>query len=225
MLKQHVKYTDFNGMTREEDLYFNLTESELVDIQTASENGIQADLEEYIASKDVKKLLDFIKMLVNKSYGIKSSDGRHFRKSPEIVADFENSAVYSDLLLSLFQEEGKRAEAFITGLMPADLVQRAMLKSQGQGTVEAAQRFAPSAREIFEQSQAGQTVDPSVLEPHFNEAPPIGWASDEIIANPDAPVQTSVPVEPTRAAFKQRLTSEEEEFLAWKAQRDADGAI
>lgn len=150
MLKQSITYTDFNGDTRTEVLYFNLTEAELVDIQADSERGIQADLQDAIDAKDVKQILEFIKMLVHKSYGIKSEDGRYFRKSEEITSDFVSSALYSDLLLNLFQDEGQRGVDFITGLMPKDLLERATAKSQGQLVP---QDHQPSAREIFDRAR------------------------------------------------------------------------
>lgn len=203
MLKHHLVYTDFNDNRREEDLYFNLTEAELVDIQANSNLGIQAELEAAIAENDVKKLLDFIKMLVHKSYGVKSEDGRHFRKSAEITEDFVNSAAYSDLLLSLFQDGGKRGVTFITGVMPADLVARATAQSQGQtpllgqtdnqGTHNGVDR-SPTAEEV-----AQATED---------------WKKTETIGEAIAERQ--------QTHFRRAMTEEDKEhaeFLEWKRQQ------
>lgn len=165
MLKQTITYTDFNGTQRTEDLYFNLSEFELVELQAQSERGLQADLQEFIASKDIRQLLAFIKMLVNKAYGIKSEDGRHFEKSDEITRRFENSALYSDLLLHLFEDEGARAEKFITGLMPKDLIARATARSQATS-----EGYLPDARELAARHRAQQNIPAAVYE----EPAPIG---------------------------------------------------
>jgi len=195
MLKQTISYTDFNGTDRTEDLYFNLTEFELVEIQTESVNGIQEDMKQAVADKDLRRLLDFIKMLVHKSYGIKSADGRHFEKSPEILQKFVNSALYSDLLLHLFQEEGARAEKFITGLMPKDLLARAIAQSQGDGSVPST--YKPDAREMNARFLAEQNIPSPTFEGTFNEGAPIGSApAVEFQAPPPAPEQPPVAVAP-----------------------------
>lgn len=133
MLKQTIQFKDFNNKDQERDLYFNLTEAELVDMQADSPEGIQVDMMRAVQEKDMRKLLDFVKMLVHRSYGERDADGIHFHKSEQITANFVNSAMYSPLLLSLFEEEGARTEAFITGLMPADLVAAGIAKSHGEG--------------------------------------------------------------------------------------------
>lgn len=200
MLKQTINYTDFNGVERTEDLYFNLTEFELVDIQTSSERGIQAEMEDAVKANDLRRLLDFIKMLIHKSYGVKSADGRHFEKSPEILNHFVNSAYYSDLLLNLFQDEGARAIQFITGLMPKDLIERAAAKSQGQTGVPST--YAPSARERNAQFVAGQNIP----QPTFEEAPPIGKTGDLQFQAPPA-FPTTRPPHESQAAPAQPVQS------------------
>jgi len=200
MLKQTITYTDFNGTPRTEDLYFNLTEFELVEIQSDSEKGIQADLQDAIRDKDLRRLLAFIKMLVNKAYGIKSEDGKHFEKSPEILQRFQNSALYSDLLLNLFEDEGTRAEKFITGLMPKELIARATAKAQGQGGVP--EGYKPDARQLAEQFRTQQNIPEAVFEePKFEEAPPIGRAGDVVF---QAPPQN----QPTVPPHQQNVQSE-----------------
>lgn len=205
MLKQTIKFKDFNNEEKEKDLYFNLTEFELVDIQADSEFGIQHDMQEAVMNKDMRALLDFIKMLVHKSYGERSADGIHFHKSPEITERFVNSAMYSPLLLSLFEEEGARSTAFVTGLMPADLIKRAEELARGKATQPAPEvpTTGPSAREIFaeqterlsaqvrERDDQRQTEN---LRGAFNEAPVIGIASEEKSTEP----VTEAPAQPMR---------------------------
>ena len=235
MLKQTINFKDFNGIDREETLYFNLTEAELVEMQADSEEGIQKDMMDAVKAKDMRKLLDFVKMLVHGAYGERDKDGIHFHKSPEITARFVNSAMYSPLLLSLFQEEGARAEKFITGLMPADLVQRAINQSQGGGEQSAPeQSYAPSARETFDRRRAEAEA---AQQPHYNEAPPVGVTQSAPSTQDAAPVQLGqtegapkgfrvkeTPMDEGAAEElsrrEAREAQEQAEFEAWKAQRD-----
>lgn len=243
MLKQTINFKDFNGVEREETLYFNLTEAELVDMQADSEEGIQKDMMDAVKAKDMRKLLDFVKMLVHGAYGVRDKDGIHFHKSPEITAAFVNSAMYSPLLLSLFQDEGTRAEQFINGLMPADLVAAAIAQSQGQGTQAAPEssNYAPDARTLFAQQQAQRAA---AEEGHVNEATPVGVPAAPIQTTPStqdaAPVQVGqtdeTPAQEAPRSFRVKETpmdegaaqakaeqkaAEDAEFQEWKRKRDA----
>lgn len=161
MLKHDMKFKDFDGNEREAVLYFNLTEAELVDWQADSPLGIQEEMMDAVRNKDMRRLLDFVKTLIEKSYGERDGDGIHFNKSDEIRQRFINSAMYSPLLLSLFQEDGAKAITFINGLMPADLVKRAMEQGDIPMPTETptVPETKPSAREVFEQRAAERSAD------------------------------------------------------------------
>lgn len=226
MLKQDIKFKDFDGNERDQTLYFNLTEAELVDMQVDSEEGIQKDMQDAIASKDMRRLLDFVKMLVHRAYGERDRDGIHFHKSPEITNAFINSAMYSPLLLSLFQDEGARTSAFITGLMPADLVQRAIAQSQGQGNQAAPTRpglqpqdFLPKQRDSFGQEQPGVNEAPVIGRTDFHEmatpqVQPEDLTEGSIFASSES-VQADVP-QPFRVR-EEPMDPEYAEFLRRKA--------
>lgn len=151
MLKHTIEYKDFNGADRREDLYFNLTEFDLVEMQAESVAGIDVDFKNAVDNKDVKAMLDFIKKLVHRSFGIKSADGKYHEKSPEIIRQFENSALYSDLIMDLFTDGGKKGAKFISELMPASLIDRATAQMTGADVVATNEGFQvrPSARDIF----------------------------------------------------------------------------
>ena len=162
MHKVLQKYEDFNGETKERTLYFNLTKAEIVNLQLDSEHGVQWDLQEAIRMKDTKKLLDFIKKIVHAGYGIKSEDGEQFDKSPEIFTKFENSAAYSPLYLSLFENGAERGLEFIQQLLPKELIEEAVKQMDGDKRAaekaELEKQYAPSARQIFD-DQAPRTVN------------------------------------------------------------------
>lgn len=158
MHKHTITFEDFNGAQRTKDLYFNLSEAELTKIQKDSARGVQVEMQEAIDSGDTKKLLDFFEMLVHKSYGIKSDDGMLFDKSPEIMRQFENSAYYSPLYMSFFEEEGNVGSRFINAVMPAKLIAKAEANLRGEGdpryTAPDGSDLKPDARTIFEQRRS-----------------------------------------------------------------------
>lgn len=129
MLKQTVKYTDFNDREVEEVLYFNLNKTEMVDFlpmlprlerMAAAIQGNDREL----TNAEIKEMLDIIKSFVAASYGERSEDGKYFRKSPEIFADFKASAAYDAFLFSLFEDVNK-GNKFLEQIMPKDLAQAA----------------------------------------------------------------------------------------------------
>ena len=140
MLKQTVEYKDYNGATRRDTLYFNLTEFELIEIQTESERGIEVDLKEAIENEDTKGILKFVKILVTNGYGVKSSDGRFFEKSPEILNRFVSSAAYSPFIMDLFTDIQGKMVPFINGIMPQGLIERAeQMKKASEGSTTQAE--------------------------------------------------------------------------------------
>lgn len=155
MIKQTIKFLDFNDQEREVTEYFHLSESEIVELQARSPEGIEKELDNAIKSGDVAQVLDFIKDLVHRSYGRKSQDGIQFRKSPEILDEFINSAYYSDFILGLIENDGARGVEFIQGIMPKKLLERALQQVRGETVTQPESRtYTPSAREQFAQRTA-----------------------------------------------------------------------
>lgn len=123
MVKQTVTYTDFNGNSQTVDLYFNLNKIELIDLDSNFQGGLQKALTEATEKEDNKAIIDIVKLILKKAYGQKSADGKRFLKSAEAAEEFAQSEEYSELFFSLLQDENKFT-SFITGIMPADLVQQ-----------------------------------------------------------------------------------------------------
>ena len=73
---------------------------------------------------DKFKLFDFFRTMVDKAYGERSSDGKRFRKSPEILANFKDSIFYDEFVLSLLEDEEKSIK-FFNGVMPKSLIEQA----------------------------------------------------------------------------------------------------
>lgn len=120
MFKKTVKYEDFNGEEIQEDLYFNLTKTELA-MWGASRNGNFSEyLTKIVNTKDVTALFEMLREIVLASYGERAEDGKHFRKSPEIANEFSNSIAFDTVMMELIGDAGA-ASAFVAGIMPVDI--------------------------------------------------------------------------------------------------------
>ena len=131
MLKKTVKYFDFDGNERTETLYFHLSQTELIEMAMDIPDGVSDvvgndpnKVNEDAAMRLVetlggKGILDFIKKLLLKSYGIKSEDGRRFEKSEELSKEFSQTLAFDTIIMELMSNE-EMAGQFITAVIPKD---------------------------------------------------------------------------------------------------------
>lgn len=121
MYKKTKTYTDFNGVERTEDFYFNLTHAECVEMNLSTPGGLADFIQRIIDTKDVPSLIKQFKDLVLTAYGEKSADGRRFMKDDEIRQAFSETQAYSDIFMEL-ATDAKAASDFINGIVPSDLI-------------------------------------------------------------------------------------------------------
>lgn len=119
MLKKLIHYTDYNGVERSENFYFNLTKAELLDMELGTTGGFRQLLQNIIDKQDIPKIIDAFKTIIFKAYGEKSADGRRFVKSPELSEAFSQTEAYSNLYMELISD-AEAAAAFINGIVPAE---------------------------------------------------------------------------------------------------------
>lgn len=117
MLKKTITYTDFNGMERSEDFYFNLTKAEIMEMEMSTVGGLSEMIQRIIAAQDTPSIIKIFKDLVLKSYGEKSADGKRFIKTPEITESFSQTEAYSVLFMEL-ATNADAAAAFVNGIIP-----------------------------------------------------------------------------------------------------------
>ncbi len=120
MLKKTITYTDYDGVQRTEDFYFNLSKAEITEMELSMEGGMRTYIQKIVAAKSQLALVKLFKEIVMKSYGKKSPDGRLFMKNDAIRAEFEANPAYSMIYMELVTDEAK-ASAFVNGIMPADM--------------------------------------------------------------------------------------------------------
>ena len=127
MLKKTITYTDYNGITRTEDFYFNLTKAEIMEMQLSTNGGLDVMIKKIIDSQDAPSIIKIFKDLILASYGKKSPDGKRFIKNDEIREEFVQTEAYSQLFMKL-ATDADAASRFVNGIMPADLDRAALDK-------------------------------------------------------------------------------------------------
>lgn len=134
MYKKSIAYTDYDGKEITEDFYFNLNEVEVAEMQTSVEGGYAEMIKKMINTKDAAKLIEMLKDLILRSYGVKSDDGKRFIKNPKIIEEFTQTAAYPALYMSLVTDE-KQAADFVNKIFPAKLMSEAKKINSENSTV------------------------------------------------------------------------------------------
>ena len=73
MLKKAITYTDYNGVERTEDFYFNLSKAEVMEMELGTVGGLAEMLKRIVDSQDVPALIKNFKEIILKAYGEKKS--------------------------------------------------------------------------------------------------------------------------------------------------------
>lgn len=120
MLKKVITYTDFDGNQREDTCYFNLTKTELTEMELSESGGLTKMIEKIIEKQDGRQILSIFKKLILASYGEKSVDGRRFIKSQELSEEFSQTGAYDTLFMELATDADKASD-FIKAVIPADI--------------------------------------------------------------------------------------------------------
>lgn len=121
MLKETITYTDYNGVERTQDYYFNLTKAEVMELEMGTTGGFVEMLQRIVAAKDAPTIIDTFKKIVLKAYGEKSPDGIHFLKEDEdgrpLANKFKQTEAYSVLFMKLATDADYAAK-FVNGIVP-----------------------------------------------------------------------------------------------------------
>ena len=127
MIKKTITYVDFNGIQRTDDFYFNLSKSEIGLLEISEQyrdgenqvaGGFSERLKRVGASASGREIIDTFTELIERSYGVKSADGRRFQKNPELFEEFRESAAYDTLMTEILTTPEVGIE-LIKGAMPS----------------------------------------------------------------------------------------------------------
>lgn len=128
MLKKTVTYTDYNGVERTEDFYFNLTKAEIMEMELSTHGGLAELIQTIVKTQDAPAIIKIFKDIVLKAYGEKSLDGKRFMKVNDagvpLSIAFSQTEAYSQIFMELATDADAAAK-FVNGIVPADAQQQA----------------------------------------------------------------------------------------------------
>ena len=124
MLKKTVTYEDYLGTVRTEDLYFNLSKTELSDMQMSVDGGYNVMLDKIMRGVNNKEIYKAFVNVVLAAYGELSPDGKYHLKEDEngnkLYKKFRQSPAYDALMDEICQNESTVAE-FCKGILPKSM--------------------------------------------------------------------------------------------------------
>lgn len=118
MFSDTITYEDFNGNTATQEVYFNISKMESLELEASYPGGYGEYLQSVVDTENVQDILNAFKGIVKKAYGVKSEDGKRFIKSEEEFKKFEESPVYDEFMMKLMSDEGYALD-FVLGAMPS----------------------------------------------------------------------------------------------------------
>lgn len=121
MFIKKFTYTDFNGVTREEEHMFHLNKAEIIKwMATNGDYTLDRLVLRLTKERNGKRIMEIFEDLIHKSYGRITLDGRGFEKSEELWKEFYETDAYSQMFSELVQN-GDAAAEFIAGIIPNSL--------------------------------------------------------------------------------------------------------
>ena len=132
MITKEVKYVDFKGNERTEEMCFNLTQVELVEMGMDLPDDIKNEVGEdpsniteetalkLIAKLGNKGIMAFLKTITLKAYGVVSEEGRRFWKSEEISKEVSETIAFDNLMIELLSDD-EAAATFVNALIPSSV--------------------------------------------------------------------------------------------------------
>ena len=128
MIKKTITYTDYNGTERTEDFYFNLNKREITVMELSIKGGLDEMIKRIVDAQDTPAIINVFEDLIQRSYGVKTPDGRGFMKRPEDLEAFMATEAYSQLFMELATDADAAAK-FVNGIVPADMAKQIAAES------------------------------------------------------------------------------------------------
>lgn len=217
MHKQTITYTDFDNNEVTEDLWFNISKSEIMENigeWVAWKDEFEAflktfegrDPEGIVPPEDVAKMIALIKEFMRRAYG-ERPDARRFVKGEDVWEGFTQTAAYDHFLLSLFQDV-QDAWNFLLAIFPADMIAEA-------------QKENPQAFAALEPAKKSTDEDvPSHRRPGVPQ--PSDRKPKRAVENVETVLDEAwwMEREPTASELIQMRSDELERYKAWRAENN-----
>lgn len=139
MLKQEISFVDFRGNKKTKTYYFNMTRTNLAEMEMDNGGVLRARLEMIMENRDAYGMAKFFRQMIVNSYGVPSEDGESFDhgKNHSLGEEFTKTAAFDVFFRELLSDpEGKKAEAFIYGIIPKDVADEARANTVPNITVD-----------------------------------------------------------------------------------------
>ena len=121
MLVKKITFEDYmDGHSRTEEFCFHVSESELSMLNYEIEGGLENYFNQIINAENNYEVVKLFKKLIDISYGVRSLDGKHFRKSEAALEDFKSTDAYNKLFMELATND-EEAVRFIKGILPSKM--------------------------------------------------------------------------------------------------------
>lgn len=117
MFKETFKYTDFNGVEREETHYFDLSEPDVMRLNYGSGANLKDIVERITQEQDGGRIIELFEKIIQTSYGEKSEDGKLFIKDEKALRNFIYSPMYPQLYMKL-ATDADYAARFVREITP-----------------------------------------------------------------------------------------------------------
>lgn len=131
MFTKQITYTNFDGQEVTENLYFHLTKTEMMKLETSVVGGLSNKVfrlmgitkdkakdanTKNLQEKNVPEMVNVFETLILSGYGIKTDTGS-FIKNEQIKEEFKCSEAYSTLFIELMENPEECAN-FFKALIP-----------------------------------------------------------------------------------------------------------
>jgi hypothetical protein len=118
VFKKQIKYKDFVGQERVDDLYFHMFAPDITELgfDPTIKKGFVGCVDEIARSGGNGKIIALYKLLIVSSYGRRSETGDRILKMPEFTLEFLSSQPYEEFFNWLL-DDPKNAELFWNSLV------------------------------------------------------------------------------------------------------------
>lgn len=158
MLTRTITFENFDGEQVSQTLYFNLSKSELMEVELSTPGGFGAKIDKVAESKDGGQIIAAYKEILKLAYGERSADGKHFRKSDEIWDNFVASQAFDEFFFELITDAAVAAD-FVNALVPKHM--QDSVRRQVEKGAESTEKFVaeqtdnrPEGAKYLEQKRA-----------------------------------------------------------------------
>lgn len=130
MLIRPITFIDLDGESKTENFHFNLTTSEVAEMELEIDGGLSEHLFDVIEKHDARELLRIYKLLISLAYGERTADGKYFLKENaegyKLGRLFVQHPAYDALFMELMGSESsdEAFSEFLTGCLPKTIVDK-----------------------------------------------------------------------------------------------------